>query len=72
MPQEMLVVVLIVLFIIFLICRELFCWYYKINKAVALLTDINENLKELLAESRSAPHNTAVMPPVTKEERSLA
>jgi len=33
--------------IIFLICRELICWYYKINTIVELLSEQNKLLGEL-------------------------
>ena len=32
--------------IIFLICRELFCWYWKQNQIISLLTDIRSELKK--------------------------
>jgi len=39
----------IVLAVIFLVCRELFCWYWKINQNVALLTEI----RDLLAQEKN-------------------
>lgn len=41
--QETLITVAI-LVVIFLICRELMCWYWKINEMVSLLKSINEKL----------------------------
>jgi hypothetical protein len=38
-------IALVVLVAIFLICREIFCWYWKINLRVALLTEIRDSLK---------------------------
>lgn len=38
---------LAVLVLIFLICRQVVCWYWKINEAVALLRDIRQELKNL-------------------------
>lgn len=38
-------VVLGVLFLFFLIGRELVCWYWKINRTVELLEKIYEQLK---------------------------
>ena len=38
--------VFFVLLIIFLICRELVCWYWKINKSVDLMEQILAELKE--------------------------
>jgi len=37
-------VVIIVVFIIFLVCREITCWYFKFNRMVELLEEINEKL----------------------------
>lgn len=46
-------IMLIVAIVIFIFCRELICWYYKINKSISnqeeiikLLKDINEKLKK--------------------------
>jgi hypothetical protein len=40
-----LVVVLIILAVIFLIFREFFCWYWKINERIAILNDIKKLLQ---------------------------
>lgn len=37
---------LVIFVIIFLVCREIFCWYWKINQRVELLKEI----KALLAQ----------------------
>ena len=37
---------IIILVIVFLICREIVCWYYKINKAISLLEKIADNTKK--------------------------
>lgn len=42
--------VLLVLLIVFLIGRELVCWYWKVNERTALLTEIRDLLK-----AQSAP-----------------
>ncbi|GHU76099.1 hypothetical protein FACS189461_3260 [Spirochaetia bacterium] len=42
------IAVLIGAFVIFLICRQLVCWYWKINKIVALLEDQNNLFKQLI------------------------
>lgn len=39
-----LVIWLIILVIIFLVCREIFCWYWKVNQSIALLTEIRDHL----------------------------
>lgn len=38
------ILALVISFIIFLILRELMCWYYKINKIVSLLEEISSRL----------------------------
>lgn len=44
-----LVIVVVILFIIFLILRELVCWYWKINESVGLLHEI----RDLLARNQA-------------------
>jgi hypothetical protein len=40
------IVVLVVLFLFFLLGRELICWYFKINRRVDLLEEILEEMKK--------------------------
>jgi len=35
---------LVILLIVFLVCREIVCWYWKINRSIALLTEIRDLL----------------------------
>ena len=42
----LLFVVFAILVAIFLICREIVCWYWKINAQVALLTEIRDLLRQ--------------------------
>lgn len=35
-----------IIFLFFLLGRELICWYFKINQITSLLTEINESLKK--------------------------
>ena len=61
-------VVLIVLAVIFLVLRELVCWYWKINQHIALLTEI----RDLLAAkqiSHGAPQSEQSEPSPTKPTR---
>ena len=37
-------ITLVVSFVILLICREIVCWYWKINRAVDLLENIHAEL----------------------------
>jgi hypothetical protein len=34
-----------VLVLIFLICREIVCWYWKINESIAVLKEIRDQLR---------------------------
>ena len=40
------IIMLIICFLIFLACREVMCWYWKINEIVKLLSDIKSALSE--------------------------
>ena len=40
-------VILAILFLIFLACREIVCWYWKINKTVDTLDEILAELKKM-------------------------
>lgn len=54
---EVLVTILILIiisFIIFLILRELVCWYWKINEAIEILRDIRDILR--LSEKKITNH----------------
>ncbi len=42
---------LAVIFVVFLICRELVCWYWKVNRQVELLEKIHEQLKTNKSEN---------------------
>tara|TARA_R110000850_G_scaffold133442_1_gene254545 strand:+ start:106 stop:393 length:288 start_codon:yes stop_codon:yes gene_type:complete len=42
-PEQIFGIVFATLFV-FLLMRELFCWYFKINKRVKLLSDIKDEL----------------------------
>lgn len=44
-------IALFVTLVVFLICREIVCWYWKINKSVQLLEQILEELKVLNRKS---------------------
>ncbi len=47
--------VLAVVIVVFLIVREILCWYWKVNQAVALLTEI----RDLLASRSNAPMSSS-------------
>ena len=42
------IIFLIILFVIVLICRELNCWYLKINARISLMEQMLENQKEMI------------------------
>jgi hypothetical protein len=41
---------ILIAIVIFLLCREIVCWYWKINKRITLLENINENLTLLVKQ----------------------
>lgn len=42
-------IVIVVAIIIWLICRELNCWYWKINKRISQLEEMNKTLENLVS-----------------------
>jgi len=48
--MENLIIVLLVLIGIFLLCRELMCWYWKINEMVTTLKQIDLKLAIIVSE----------------------
>ena len=42
--------VLLICFIVFLVCRELNCWYWKVNRHIELLEEQNKLLKDMLSK----------------------
>ncbi|EHJ48571.1 hypothetical protein DFW101_2567 [Solidesulfovibrio carbinoliphilus subsp. oakridgensis] len=56
-------VTLLILLALFLVCREIVCWYWKINKAVELLERQNVLLERIEARL-SAPAAPAAAPPL--------
>jgi hypothetical protein len=51
--------VLIGIIIVFLICRELVCWYWKINRLVALMEEQNDLLKNMKNNISDSSSNVA-------------
>lgn len=58
-------VALVVLGIVFLffVLREFFCWYFKINETLSILTQIRDELRR---QNKASPDGTPV---VTEEPR---
>jgi hypothetical protein len=44
----------VITIVIFLVCRELVCWYWKINQNIALLTEIRELLKNQASAAQTS------------------
>lgn len=51
-------IVLLICIIIFIVCRELLCWYYKINKMVSNQEEIIRLLKKMAHENDAPTNNT--------------
>ena len=51
-------IALFVIILIFLICREILCWYWKINEQRDLLFSINEKLAEISKKLNCESSNT--------------
>lgn len=54
-------IVLFIVVIVFLVLREFWCWYWKINKGITELEKLNENLeqiKTLIVHEISLQENT--------------
>jgi hypothetical protein len=47
------IVSIAIIVVVFLVLREVWCWYWKINRMVALLESIDESLKQLPAVTRN-------------------
>lgn len=59
-----LAVVLIVA--VFLLCRELVCWYWKINKSISNQEEIIRLLKKIAGENNSNTPNQTIIDPFKK------
>ena len=46
--MEFIIIWIVVIILLFLLCREIICWYYKINERITLQTETNELLKKIL------------------------
>ncbi|MGK0326241.1 MAG: hypothetical protein ACJA1D_001592 [Polaribacter sp.] len=55
MNREILLIlsVISVVLFLFLICREIVCWYYKINERNEILREQNEILKNIYKEMKN-------------------
>ena len=62
------IIFLIVLFVIVLICRELNCWYLKINARISLMEQMLENQKEMIRLLKGEKGEPAKPEPMKQEE----
>lgn len=46
---------LVVAFVIFLICRELMCWYFKVNETLGVLKEIRDHLTKVATKETRTP-----------------
>ena len=46
---------LLILLAIFMVCREIVCWYWKLNDVVTLLKDIKKSLNNIESEFINKP-----------------
>ena len=62
------IIVIVVLVVLFLIGREIFCWYYKINERIELLKETNllqkktNHLLEILIGDKGIKSNSIITP----------
>lgn len=64
-PHPMLEIIfaLLAFVIVFLLLREFFCWYWKINERISLLEQIKKSLEQIRANTVTKP------PPEAPESR---
>ena len=65
------VIALIVSIGIFIILREFFCWYYKVNKRVALMEEQRDLLKQLLEKQNKSVKSAVTTDELMEEQRDL-
>lgn len=56
--------------LIFLLLREFWCWYFKINRIVSLLEDIEENTR-VARTFPATPESAATESEVSRLEKAL-
>ncbi len=53
------------LFLVWLLLREVFCWYFKINQFLSILNEFNDNFKIL---SRELSHHLEIQNRILKAQ----
>ena len=64
------ILLVIIIFVIILICRELNCWYLKINARISLMEQMLENQKEMIRLLKGEKGEPAKPEPMKQEEIS--
>ena len=62
--ERNLLISIVVAIVIFLIIREILCWYWKINARLAQLEKLNEKMDALLMRLQEITLNLAARPAV--------
>ena len=66
--EVFIVIVIVVAIIIWLICRELNCWYWKINKRISQLEEMNTNLEHM---NKTLEHIVSCLRETPKRQETL-
>lgn len=66
--RDLIITILIVLIIVFLLIRELNCWYWKINERIKLQKDTNFLLRKILNKLNNDDFSVQL----TDEEKKLS
>lgn len=69
------IIVLVVLIVVFVLLRELNCWYWKINERITLMNEQNDLLRKLTAGYGSQGKidvNTIPVKPLSSKEAHLS
>jgi len=51
------IVFLVVIALVFLILREVVCWYFKINERMVIAEDLNEAMEKLVKQFKELKKN---------------
>ncbi len=54
-PRSSGLLIIIIMIVIFLLCREFFCWYWKINERRDILNSIKNQLNEISEKLGNTP-----------------
>lgn len=60
---------IILAIIVFLICREIVCWYFKMNEVVSLLNDIKTSLQNNAFDKRTELIKREIVNDIKNEEK---